>query len=270
MTEDKAKRRAEPILSIVVAAQKDAEKTFERMNDALRPTLRILEDMAGPTSGMMRAFNMVSGSGMSEALANFTEVAARHMEPLMRFQKQMDQMLEERRRLAENMKSITTFVPAVPVHHEVVRYIPEAEQVVHVELSESHCEIIAEKFTTKLIERGGTVHVHTTSAQIDLFYNPKERTLTRHIGTTERAARFDGNEDNKRRDLFEKLAKAKRGIATDELKEYLGCPNITATYKVIQGLNKKMIDELGLTMNIVDGGDKGGYRIHRSIAIHEV
>lgn len=110
------------MLSIVVTAQKDAEKTIERMHDALRPTRRILEEMVGSTSGMARALSMVSESGMSQALANFTEVAARHMEPLMRFQKQLDSVFANHRRLADGILSSVS--SDVLKEHETIHYIP--------------------------------------------------------------------------------------------------------------------------------------------------
>ncbi len=225
------------------------------MTRALQPTLRKLGNMHGLTT----------------ALQKFTDTAACYMEPLIRFQKQVDRAFEEHRRFAKIMQPTAIRIHSQSVENRsLVRYVPEVAQPRYVELSEAHVEVLADRVVSKLVERNATLHIHTTSAQIDLVYDRKTHTLTRHIGTTVRSLRFDGRENNKRRDLFEKLIRAKSSIGTHELKTFLNCTSTDATYKVIEGLNGKMTDELGLTMNIANGSDKSGYRIDRQIAVHEV
>lgn len=201
------------------------------------------------------------------------------MEPFTRMQEQIARAASYYKNLDESMRRIsmamdmpklspTIFSPAESVH-----YVPEREQrpiSVRIELTERHCEMIGGSVATALIERGAVVHVYTTTAQIDLRYDRKRRFVSRTIDTLERTACFDGKEDNKRRDLFERLIRTKHPIDTTELIEALNCPSVDATYKVVQGLNKKLADDLGLTMNFADGSDKGGYHVHAAIAVHEI
>ena len=235
---------------------------------------RAEEMLAAVTGPAMRSATAIAES-MQPALRMMQAVT----EPFMRIEEQIASATSHYKDLDESMRRISSAMtmpklsPEIFAPSEPIRYVPEQERrsiSVRVELTESHIEMIVDKFATKLIERGITVQVHTTSAQIDLMYDRKERTLTRRIGTIERVARFDGKEDNKRRDLFDKLVRAKHGVGTPELQKYLGCPSTDATYKVIQGLNNKMADNLGLTANIADGSDKGGYRINSQISINEV
>jgi hypothetical protein len=255
---------------LALAIQKDAEEKLKTVTVALGPVL----SRSFMSDDVMRSFRSLGEamSTISVPMQRMTEEIAKISEPYIRFQQQMNEAVEAHKRLFESFSA-----PTIPrelfIEREPVRYVPEYQQrptKVTVELSEKHCEMIGNSVATALIERGVTIQVHHTSAQIDLTYNRQEHTLTRRVGTMERTTRFDGKEDNKRRELFEKLARATRGIATDELKEYLDCPSIDATYKVIQGLNKKIADDLSLTMNIADGSDKGGYRINSQIAVHVV
>ena len=250
-----------PTLSPV--AQQDIEERLQRVSAVVGPMLSrtLMSDE------LQRSFRMLSEAVNNSYAPMMRTVAelAKTMEPMLRFQKQMADMAMKRQQFLESITAPTIYEP--------IHYVPEHEQrpiKVTVELTEKHCEMIGNTVATALIERGVTMQVHTTSAQIDLTYDRKTRTLTRRVGTAERSVRFDGKEDNKRRELFEKLVRSHRGVSTQELRDYLDCPNTDATYKVIQGLNKKIADNLGLTMNIADGSDKGGYRIHAQVAIHEM
>lgn len=238
------------MLGIVVEARREAQRTVETMNRALQPTLRVLN------SDFMR--NLMS-------MAN---AANRHMEPLLRFQKQMDSVLGEHREALGC--ALSPFVSAAythATHPETIHYIP-ARPVIKSEPREINVESIAEELVAVFAKKGLVLIERTTFAQIDLVYNRKNRTLEYSAGTAHRATSFQDTESNKRRELFDTLVQTKRKITGRELKKILGCPNTDATYKVVQGLNRKMKNELGLTVNIVDGSGRDGYHIHKTIAIH--
>ena len=268
MTEKERREKGLPPSPAQLALHKHFRKEAE---EHTRRAEQTIASVMGPTLSTISEF--------AERMQPTFRMMQTVMEPMRRFQENMDSITANHKDFEDSMRVMSSAITMPSIMRELsvpiepIRYVPERAQRpvhVHVEITEGHAEMIADKFATKLIERGITAQVHTTSMQVDLFYSFKERILRRSVGMVERTARFEGSEKNKRRDLFEKLVRAKHGIETSELKEYLGCPTIDATYKVIQGLNKKMREELGLTMNIADGSDKSNYRINTHIAIHIV
>jgi hypothetical protein len=224
-------------------------------------------------------------AALGETMQPLLETVQAAAEPLAQMQEQLASLslpvidVDAFNGIADYLSLVTTMprpLPIIQKSPEPVRYVPESESrpvVVHVELTDEHCKKIGNSIATTLLENNALVHVYTTTAQIDLEYDHKARTVSRIIGTREYKSRFDGQDDNKRRDTFEWLVRARRArrlLDVKKLKEDLGCPSITAVYKVIQGLNKKLNDDLYVVVNFADGSDKLGYHMHDSIAVHEI
>lgn len=235
-------REAEERITVMAGP---ALKSVTALAESVQPALRSMQLLAEPV--------IHAHTQMADAMSHFNELHAR-----------IHQMS-----IALARPSIPTEVFEKP---EPIAYIPARAQrsvVVHVEMTGQHCELIGESVATALFNRGAVVHVYSTTAQIDIQYDGQRRSVSRMVSTAQRTATFTGTEDNKRRELFERLIRAKRPIDGPELKEYLGCRSMDATYKVVQGLNNKLRDELGLTVNFADGSDRGGYHVHSTVAVHE-
>ena len=240
---DEHKRRAEEMLEAVMGP---ATRSMAAIAESMQPALRMMQTIAEP-------------------LAHFQE----HIAAVSTYYKDLDESM----RVISEAMTMPTILPETFRTQEPIRYVPERKQrpvSVQVELTETHVEMMADKFATKLVERGMVITMHATSAQIDLFYNPTTQQFTRPVHTIERSMRFDGGEDNKRRDLFEKLRKTRGYVETSELKRILNCRTNDAVYKIVQGLNNQAADKLGLTMKLVEGLQGRGYRVNSQIAIHEV
>lgn len=98
-----------------------------------------------------------------------------------------------------------------------------------------------------------------------LFYDSKEKILTRTIGERLLTTRFKGGEA-KRLNLFERLKQAKSYIKTETLRDELNCPSTEAVRKIVQGINNKVFSDLNVKDKIIEGRPGFGYRINPRVS----
>lgn len=101
----------------------------------------------------------------------------------------------------------------------------------------------------------------------DLLYNFKEKILSRQVAGATLISRFNGD-GAKRAQLLERLLRHKGYVDSADLREELECPSGDAVRKLVQGINKKIMRDLNISENIIEGRASFGYRINPTIPVH--
>lgn len=202
----------------------------------------------------------------SDAEEKFKEIAlqvASAARPLAEIAESVRPATEAMTQIAHEMnkqREVLNFHPEPMISRDVffVAPIPRHQAVAPIDY-----DTLADKVAAR-------VHSSASTMNAELFYDPKSKELSRTILRKKSVSAFEKIKGNKRKRLFERLLRAVgKFVKTEDLVEFLDCPDAQALTKIVQAINAKARRDLHIS-RLIEGRKGDGYRLNPDISIQRV